>query len=559
METSSEVIIPLDAAGVARYSTLSIPFDAAAESVWVERAELHPVRPGRRVALAAVTERPRAGLAAAGRLESNFREYILAFPGLEIGDTLYIATRRSVSRLPFLEAFSYSFYRQSADSIASSSFTVEWPAGEPLHWTEGGGAPTESVSGGMRRLRWTWGPMPPLERLPLGVPVESEAARLVVAECTPSQLGRALYEVLDPGPVQPGDSILLAGLSQGAGTTPDSLRAWVAVNIAYLGSSLGNDPGYTPRSALETLTDGCGVCRDKSVLLTALLRLHGYEAWLGLTRTSHPLAELCGTRDFDHMVVLLEGSDGLEVLDPSTPAHAGPHGSALRGLPVLPVAPWCDGFVTVPFDAGTDTILISLALDGPLSSDSMAGWLDAGLSGAADELWRDMLGRVGRERWPELQEALFGLLPGSDLEVTGDPADPLSALGVSGRAVTPLRSVPWMGDTAFLMPGLVDLDRVGSRLAALVMSRASDGRPGGADTPLLEILHARLPLGGRAVELPEPFETDGYSISFRLEGDTLVWTETCDLGPWPAGVLAGRALERSATGRRIVVVRGGPR
>ncbi|HRY62006.1 MAG TPA: hypothetical protein P5266_07360, partial [Candidatus Fermentibacter sp.] len=59
VETSLEVVIPLDASGVSRFSTLSVPYDSWNETVTVITAELHPLRPGRPDSEAASTERPR--------------------------------------------------------------------------------------------------------------------------------------------------------------------------------------------------------------------------------------------------------------------------------------------------------------------------------------------------------------------------------------------------------------------------------------------------------------------------------------------------------------------
>lgn len=554
VEESREVLVPLTAAGVARYSTLSIPFNILAESVQVLEAELRPLRPGRPDSDASMIERPVPGLAAAARLESNFREYLLTFDGLETGDTIVISTRRTVLRLPLADAFSYSFYFQAADSVASSRFTLGAPSGIEVHHS-GWGEPAVTNSDGVTTRRWTCGPMSPLGRAPLGIPTEAEASRVVVADMLPRDVGRVLWEVLDPG--GPDGSQLAASLLDSVGTDPDTLRAWVATRIAYLGSSIGTEPGYSPRPPEMTLRERCGVCRDKSVLLVWLLRAAGRDAWLGLTRSTHPLDPLCGIRDFDHMVVILREGDGLAVLDPSTTSHTTRCGMGLRGLPVLPVAPWCEGYVTIPEEGG-DTLSIGMRL--ALASDLsvLEGGFEAGMTGAVDEVWRNMLERVPADRWPELCEALFGADPASSLEVAGDPLDPLTELSVGGRIVFRAEAAGGDGSLGLVLPGLLEASVMGSRLSALLLAR-DDGRPAGPDTPMLEILEATLELpAGLVPEAGPGRSVEGYSLACSTEGGSVRWSECCDLTSGSPAVLRERVAARcSISGRLIILSSGG--
>jgi hypothetical protein len=554
VEVSDETIIPLNASGVARFSSLSVPYDRSMETVMVVKAEIHPVRPGRPEAEARVTERPRPGLAASGRLESNFRELVIEFTGVETGDTLFITTRREIERLPLVDAYSYSFFSQSTDSIASSCFSVRWPAGAPL-LIAGPPPSTDYEAGGVRHLQWPCGPMPALPPLPLGVPVEMEARRVIIASHPPEELGALLCPVLDPGGAGGAEEAALSMVIDSVGRDPDSLRAWVARSISFLGAGIGAHPGFTPRTPLQTLQDRCGVCRDKSVLLTALLREAGSRAWLGLTRVSHPLDELCGIRDFDHMVVLLERDGAIDILDPSTAGHSTPAGYALRGLPVLPVAPWCRGYETVPSE-GCDTLSIRMSLGFSSGLDSLSGGFEAGFTGAVDELWRDMLSRVDVEAWPEMLEALFGASPSSALRIVGDPHDPLSAVSVEGTITIPSRLIGDGDTSAMILPGLVDVNRAGSRIAALLLAgEGSSGRAEGTDTPMIELLDAAICIPeGFAPSLPEPASAEGHEVSVRIEGDSLRWSESCDLGNHAVSRLRRTALARCAGSPRGILL-----
>ncbi len=58
-----------------------------------------------------------------------------------------------------------------------------------------------------------------------------------------------------------------------------ALYRWVAQEIRYLGLTLETEaPDFEPHPATMTFDRRAGVCRDKAALLTAMLRMAGFEA-----------------------------------------------------------------------------------------------------------------------------------------------------------------------------------------------------------------------------------------------------------------------------------------
>jgi len=557
-EISDEVVIPLTTQGVARYSVLSVPYTRGSDEVDVELAEVRPCRPGRPVSPAEVAEGPRSGLSASGRLEGTFRQLTLSFRGLEIGDTVRIITRRAVERLPMAPLADYSFYFQGRDSIASSSFRLEWPSAVDLHvWQSGGPERAERAASAIRYITWLGGPESPIETLPFSVPVDEAASRVVISSASPQQVSRRLYEALDPGPPDSLTAVLLDSLASAAPPGPQALSSLVSSMISYAGAEIGADPGYTPQPPSVTLERRSGVCRDMAVLLAALLRARGTEAWVALCRNSPRLDPVVGSRSFDHMIVMAVSGRDTFWLDPS--AASGGGGSGLRGQRALPLTPGGCGILQLPDPSGTDTIRIEA--DGALSNrlDTLSVSLKVSFAGGAEELWRGMMASVQPADRPEALRLLLGALPGSSLTLTGDPGEPGSVISVEGMAIYRVPTMPRGGGIAACIPGLDEMDQAGTRVAAILLA-GSAGRPGiHLETPLFESLQMTLSLPGSVTDLSDRVESEGYSSSWELHGSSAVLTETAVLGPvWPdsgqAEMLLASLRSRSSPGGRVVVV-----
>lgn len=103
-------------------------------------------------------------------------------------------------------------------------------------------------------------------------------------------------------------------------TDSDKIRAlvhWVADEVRYLGLSMGEGEGYVTHPASMTLADRAGVCKDKAGLLTAMLRVLGFDAYIAMTQVGSRVEEIPADQ-FNHAVTALKLADGRFVmLDPT--------------------------------------------------------------------------------------------------------------------------------------------------------------------------------------------------------------------------------------------------
>jgi len=104
--------------------------------------------------------------------------------------------------------------------------------------------------------------------------------------------------------------------------------------VRYTGVQFG-DAGIVPRAPHETLSRRFGDCKDKAVLLTALLRREGIPAYLALLNTGpgpDALPELPGLGLFDHAIVYVPGGSPLwiDATDPYSPLGELPAGDEGR-------------------------------------------------------------------------------------------------------------------------------------------------------------------------------------------------------------------------------------
>ncbi len=531
-ETTDLVVVPLTGRGVARFTTLSVPFRTGWETVELLEARTGLWRSGRRGSEALVSERPHHALAGQSRLESSMRELVLTMPGLETGDTVVVRTRRVIRSLPLADCYSYHYSPWCRDSVLAGEFTVidSRSSGLLVEWSPEFGPP--DTTGGA--LRWSVGPLSPLSGHPLAL---RDRPFAVVATHDPQSVSRELHAVLDV--TYGSHSALLSEVAALTGRTPDDMRDWISLNIEYIGADMGDWPGFSPKPPAETIDDGAGVCRDTAVLLVNLIRAVGGEAWLAMLDTTGGIPGLVGSRSFDHMVVAVPQGDGFRVLDPSAKGVADGHSYGLRGTRFLPLTPWGTPLQTIPVDGWEDSL--TLVFTGALGEGSVSGTLSVTASGAPAELLCTIMERSHDAYRNTLLERFFG-------------AENISAVSTTGNTllITGEWSAPG-GQGALLLPGLRDISFPGTRAAHLLIPACPDRIE--LDAPAFESLTLTLACNGREVVPPAPVTTGDYSCSISLRGDTLVLRETArvlPLHPEP-GRIRETLLQRAGTSARTVL------
>lgn len=170
-------------------------------------------------------------------------------------------------------------------------YVVHTPRAQPLY--PAGirvGQPERTVEGPEAILRWSFPEQPALDVEPYSPPYPEIGALISVSTYDRWESLAAWYAKLYREQLVLDDAAKEAGrvAVQGATTEDEKIRRiydYVVKNTRYVGIELGIH-GWKPFPAAETHRRRYGDCKDKSTLLTALLRDQGIDAALTLVRTS---------------------------------------------------------------------------------------------------------------------------------------------------------------------------------------------------------------------------------------------------------------------------------
>ena len=522
-EETIAVIVPLTGRGVQRFSTISVAFREGMEDIEVVQAEVEHWRGGRGSAEASVSTGPHRILTSTNRLESSLRETIVAVPGLEVGDTVKVDIVRRIHSLPLSDVYSYSFSPQLQDSVVRSVFRLYNQPQVELYSTETGSF-------------WEFRNLSPL---PSHVLAAYHTHTVSVATGNPARLSAEASEALDIP--EHSNCSRLDEIVLECGSDPGRLRAWVAENINYTGADTGVWPGWSPRSPEETLTDGSGVCRDRAILLTWLLRKAGYQAYPALASTIGETPPLVDARTFDHMITVyrVPPDTGWTVLDP-TPSGLPPGAGfsfGLRGCSYLPLVPGGTDLHTIPMTGWNDTLKIGLTGELNLDENVITGEINASASGAPMELITTLFTQTSPSNRNEMFRRFFGAVSCDSVSFNG------KQVTVSGRWKV------YRNDELLLLPGLREISLHGTRSASMLLPCPPDSFV--IDAPAAEILTVSLVVPPVETMLPDSVSRSGYSCEMKYLYGRLVYTETADITNTNADILETLLLRSGTTSRTV--------
>ncbi|MCD4706865.1 MAG: DUF3857 and transglutaminase domain-containing protein [Candidatus Sabulitectum sp.] len=521
-EQTKAVIIPLTGRGVQRFSTMNVAFREGMEEVEIIQADVGHWRGGRGSSTASISIAPHRILSGSNRLESSLQETIMLMPGLEVGDTVKVDIVRTIHSLPLSDVYSFSFSPVLRDSVVRSVFQLRNDSGIQLLTSNSG-------------TNWEFLNLSPLPSHPLAafdLPVIS------IATGSPVQLSAEASQALDipqHSECSRLDEIVIQNRSD-----PAALRVWVTENINYIGADTGVWPGWSPRSPEETLQDGSGVCRDRAVLLTWLLRKAGYDAYPALASTAGKTALVVDARSFDHMITVYRSpEDGSwVVLDPTPkgiPLSAGAS-FGLRGASFLPMVPGGTGLQTIPLNGWNDTLRISVYGELDLNENIITGRLRAISYGAPLELITTLYTQSGPSV-NEMFRRFFGALRCDSVSFDGKEVIIDGQWKVSRNG------------GFLLLPGLREISLHGSRTASMLLPCPPDSFI--IDAPATEILNVSLSIRNTEAFLPETVSAPGYTCEMNYEYGRLVYTETADIVNANPDILESLLL-RSGTSARTL-------
>ncbi len=283
---------------------------------------------------------------------------------LRVGDTLEVAYTREGQNPVFGSKFiDFAAWDHGYPSL-HRRVAVTAPADRPIAWKVLGGrqskplAPIESTQAGMRRLVFEERSISSVQPEPFTPPEHNPYRYLQFSEFPAWEDVVAWAEGLFQSQDDPADDELreLVGRLRGKATDAERVAAaleFVQAEIRYFSVSLG-ESSHRPAAPGAVLKRRYGDCKDKSLLLIALLRALGIESRPVLLAINYQRgldAALPSPSLFNHVIVQVKLGGQLHYLDPT---RLGQHGALQRmgqahaHAQVLPIGPGARRLVTVP-------------------------------------------------------------------------------------------------------------------------------------------------------------------------------------------------------------------
>jgi len=270
---------------------------------------------------------------------------------------------------PFFEGGTVdSSYFQISVPMRRVRLVLEAPAALPLRWmvrsTPGMPelTPRDESRNGRRRLVFEARDVPAYGETEAGLPPEMPRWTHVSFSTGTSwsDLARRYSEIVDRAIQGSNLSAFLKTNGEPAGSQVEAInRLLVRLGreVRYTGIELG-EGGVVPRAPAETLKRKFGDCKDKAVLLTALLRTLDIPAYVALLNAGEGdedvEASLPGLGAFNHAIVMVPGNPAVWI-DPTDPfARAGELPIQDQGRLALVASPTATNLVRTPESSSAD-------------------------------------------------------------------------------------------------------------------------------------------------------------------------------------------------------------
>ena len=349
---------------------------------------------------------------------------------LRVGDTLEVAYTREGRNPVFGSKFAdFAGWDQSYPSL-HRRVALTSAADRPIAWRVHGGssaskqlAPTESRHGGMRRLVFEERSISNVQPEPFVPPEHNPYRWLQFSEFASWEdvvaWADGLFQLQDA----PGDDEFskLVDTLRAKATNEERVAAaleFVQAEIRYFSVSLG-ESSHRPAAPSAVLKRRYGDCKDKSLLLIALLRALGIESRPVLLTINYPRGldkALPSPQMFNHVIVQVKLDGQLHYLDPTRLGQHGPlrrMGQAHAHAQVLPITPGRNRLVTIAEPESSDlrsevverATLPSFTGDAELQVRQT--WRGVGAETARvmyqhvprDQIWKSMLSAI-EQRYP---------------------------------------------------------------------------------------------------------------------------------------------------------------
>ena len=257
-------------------------------------------------------------------LEENFRRLSVTFPGLEVGDSLEMIVEMEAK--PLIEGhYNDLILFQSVEPILRKEVMIDGPAAKPLRSVVRDGRLdySEEKEGDRILYRWKAVGQPKIEQ-ELGMVSIANVALRVVAGTFKDWRELSRYgDKLNVGKVDSNEAMKakVEELTRDCPTRKEKIQAifrYVSQKVRYMGSSMDLGAFIEPHQATYTFEKQYGVCRDKSILMVAMLKeigVEAYDAMINISRKTDPEIPIIL---FEHAICGVVMEDGRIVyMDPT--------------------------------------------------------------------------------------------------------------------------------------------------------------------------------------------------------------------------------------------------
>ena len=350
----------------------------------------------------------------------NSKILYVSIPKLDLGDTVHCIIFDDFTKARVPDTWSDYVCFESTDPLICSEYTVIAPKARPLQRI----ALKAEIPGSVTFIKqkhnnsiiykWKAKDVPRAFPEPKMPPLYSQVQRLLVTTIKDwRHISRWYWNLCMPNIEKstPEMKMLVSQLIKGIDDPDEKINAifkWVSQEIRYLGITVEKEaPGYEPHPVYMTFDRRAGVCRDKAALLTAMLRLAGFEAYPVLIMNGPKKDFEVPQPYFNHAITSVKKDDGSYLLMDSTdentkellPAYLGnksylvaaPEGEILRTSPVQPAE---QNMMYI------DTKGI-LTKEGGMNAETVLGF-----DGINDNLYRGYFARLSRNERHEFFEMI---------------------------------------------------------------------------------------------------------------------------------------------------------
>jgi len=186
------------------------------------------------------------------------------------------------------------------------------------------------------------------------------------------------------------------------------LNHWVAEEIRYSGISMGEGEGYTLHTGEMTITDRCGVCKDKAGMLVTMLRAAGFESYPAMTMAGSRIDRIPADQ-FNHSVTTVKLSTGeWMLLDPTwIPGVREMWSSAEQQQEYLLGIPGGADIMSTPVSPAENHYWKAINTAIMRDDGSLEGDVAIEAEGQSDALMRRAFTRSFRSSWEDVFVSLF--------------------------------------------------------------------------------------------------------------------------------------------------------